>query len=918
MTAPMVGTEDGLLLIEGTGPEQAPDIALVTARPGPRAGGEPSQVTGAVVERRALFDRLAGASRVTQITAPPGSGKTVLLRSWIREAGLAESAGWVSVQRDERDTQRFWISVIEALGATAPGSTRVRGLTPAPALDGWAIVERLLEDLGSLEGQVWLVIDDLHELRSTEALRQLELLLMRSPAQLRFVLVTRHDQRLGLHRLRLDGDLTEIRAADLRFTPAEARALLEGAGLKLSEGALAQLVERTEGWAAGLRLAALSLAGDPNPDRFAAEFSGSERTVAEYLLAEVLDRQPEPVRRLLLRTSVLDQVNGPLADVLTEAVGGERILQDLEEANAFVVSLDARRLWFRYHRLFADLLQLELRRTAPAELPALHAAAATWYAEHGEPIAAVRHAQAAAQWSVAARLLTDHWAGLYLDGLAATAHELLTVFPPGAAEADAELATLMAFDELNGGSLEGAERYLTLAIRTAASVPADRLGSIQLRVAVLRLLLARQRSDLPAVVEEAQRLLAPAEASDTLLPKLGEDGRALALINLGIAELWTVRLDEAERHLEQGVALAHRIERPFLELTGLAHAANVANMRSYRLGAEYGRQAIEVARQHGWTDQPIAGIAYTALAAAALAQGRLEETEACLEHAERTLQEQVEPAAGLLIHHVRGGLELARGRHQEALAALRAAERLAGLLVTPHTLANAARRWLLETLVRMGDTEQVERAFAEMGAAERDSGEMHTALAALRLAQNDPEAATIALAPVLDSSASVTNRNFGLSYAFLLEAIARDVLGETSAAESALDRALDLAEPDGIIHPFLVYRAPGLLERLSRRGTSHASLIAEILNLLAGGSPTPSLGEPEPLRESLSDSEKRILRYLPTHLSAPEIAGDLYLSVHTVKSHMLHLYAKLGTHRRAETVERARALGLLAPSARQR
>jgi LuxR family maltose regulon positive regulatory protein len=918
MTAPMVGTEDGLLLIEGTGPEQAPDIALVTARPGPRAGGEPSQVTGAVVERRALFDRLAGASRVTQITAPPGSGKTVLLRSWIREAGLAESAGWVSVQRDERDTQRFWISVIEALGATAPGSTRVRGLTPAPALDGWAIVERLLEDLGSLEGQVWLVIDDLHELRSTEALRQLELLLMRSPAQLRFVLVTRHDQRLGLHRLRLDGDLTEIRAADLRFTPAEARALLERAGLKLSEGALAQLVERTEGWAAGLRLAALSLAGDPNPDRFAAEFSGSERTVAEYLLAEVLDRQPEPVRRLLLRTSVLDQVNGPLADVLTEAVGGERILQDLEEANAFVVSLDARRLWFRYHRLFADLLQLELRRTAPAELPALHAAAATWYAEHGEPIAAVRHAQAAAQWSVAARLLTDHWAGLYLDGLAATAHELLTVFPPGAAEADAELATLMGFDELNGGSLEGAERYLALAIRTAASVPADRLGSIQLRVAVLRLLLARQRSDLPAVVEEAQQLLAPAEASDTLLPKLGADGRALALINLGIAELWTVRLDEAERHLEQGVALAHRIERPFLELTGLAHAANVANMRSYRLGAEYGRQAIEVARQHGWTDQPIAGIAYTALAAAALAQGRLEETEACLEHAERTLQEQVEPAAGLLIHHVRGGLELARGRHQEALAALRAAERLAGLLVTPHTLANAARRWLLETLVRMGDTEQVERAFAEMGAAERDSGEMHTALAALRLAQNDPEAATIALAPVLDSSASVTNRNFGLSYAFLLEAIARDVLGETSAAENALDRALDLAEPDGIIHPFLVYRAPGLLERLSRRGTSHASLIAEILNLLAGGSPTPSLGEPEPLRESLSDSEKRILRYLPTHLSAPEIAGDLYLSVHTVKSHMLHLYAKLGTHRRAETVERARALGLLAPSARQR
>jgi LuxR family maltose regulon positive regulatory protein len=913
----MVGTDDGLFLIEGTGPERAPDIALVTAGPGPRGGGESRQVTGAVVERRALFDRLAGASRVTQITAPPGSGKTLLLRSWIREAGLAERTGWVSVQRDERDTQRFWISVIDALGATAPGATRVRGLTPAPELDGSAIVERLLEDLGSLEGHIWLVIDDLHELRSTEALRQLELLLMRSPPQLRFVLATRHDLRLGLHRLRLEGGLTEIRAADLRFTLAEAGALLDAAEVQLSEAAQALLVERTEGWAAGLRLAALSLAGHPDPDRFAAEFSGSERTVAEYLLAEVLDRQPEPVRRLLLRTSVLDRVNGPLADVLTEAQDGERILQDLEEANAFVVSLDARRFWFRYHRLFGDLLQLELRRTAPAELPALHAAAATWYAEHGEPIDAVRHAQAAEQWSVASRLLTDHWSGLYLDGRAATAHDLLIGFPAGAAEADAELASVLAFDELNGGSLEGAERYLELAVGRAASVPADRLGSLQLRIAVLRLILARRRSDLPAVVEEAQRLLAPAEASDTPLPSLGEDGRALALINIGIAELWTVRLDEAQRHLEEGVALAHRIERPFLELTGLAHAANVANLRSYRLGAEYGRQAIEVARQHGWTDQPIAGIACTALAAAALAQGRLEETDAYLEHAERTVHEQVEPAAGLLLHHVRGGLELARGRHQEALAALRRAERLAGQLVSPHTLAKAARRWLLETLVRMGDTEQVDRAFAEMDAAERDSGEMHTALAVLRLAQNDPEAATIALAPVLDSTACVTNRNFGLPYAFLLEAIARDLLGETRAAESALDRALDLAEPDGIIQPFLVYPAPGLLERLSHRGTSHASLIAEILNLLAGGSPTPSLGEPEPLRESLSDSEKRILRYLPTHLSAPEIAGELYLSVHTVKSHMLHLYAKLGTHRRAETVERARALGLLAPSARQ-
>ena len=227
-----------------------------------------------------------------------------------------------------------------------------------------------------------------------DALRQLELLILRAPPGLRFVLATRHDVRLGLHRLRLEGELAEIREPDLRFTVAEAGELFDAAGVELPEVAL--LVERTEGWAAGLRLAALSLAGHPDPERFAAEFSGTERTVAEYLLAEVLDRQGEQVRRLLLRTSILERVNGELADLLTGDSGGERVLQDLEAANAFVVALDAARSWFRYHHLFADLLQLELRRTEPDEVAGLHRAAAGWFAGHGYPVEAIRHAQAGA------------------------------------------------------------------------------------------------------------------------------------------------------------------------------------------------------------------------------------------------------------------------------------------------------------------------------------------------------------------------------------------------------------------------------------------------------------------------------------------------------------------------------------------
>ena len=454
----------------------------------------------AVVSRPGLWERLDRSARVTVVSAPPGSGKTVLLRSWIDAAGLAERAAWVPVEHDERDPQRFWLAVLDALRQTAAGSRLIRELTPAPDLDGWAIVERLLTDLAPLQDRLWLVIDDVHELGADQARRQLELLLMRAPPELRFVLATRRDVRLGLHRLRLEGELTEIRAGDLRFSLAEARELLTEAGVRLTDPALGMLATRTEGWAAGLRLAALSLAGHPDPERFAAQFSGSERTVAEYLLAEVLERQPGEVRRLLLRTSVLDRVNGELADLLTGGSGGERVLHDLERAGAFVVSVDPGRSWFRYHRLFADLLRLQLRRAEPGEVAGLHELAATWLAGHGFGVEAIRQAQASRNWGQAARLLADYWPGLYLDGQTATVHELLAGFPAEARAADAELAAVAAADELAQGSLEAAERCLALAERgLEGAALAGRRGRAQLLLGVVRLLLARQGGNLPAV-----------------------------------------------------------------------------------------------------------------------------------------------------------------------------------------------------------------------------------------------------------------------------------------------------------------------------------------------------------------------------------------------------------------------------------
>jgi LuxR family maltose regulon positive regulatory protein len=872
---------------------------------------------GGVVSRSGLFERLEASARVTVVSAPPGSGKTALLRSWIGAAGLAERAAWVQVGRGERDAQRFWLLVLGALRQTSAGSALVRPVTAAPDLDGWAIAERLLKDLASLGEPVWLVLDDVHELGSDEARRQLELLVMRAPDTLRFVLATRHDVRLGLHRLRLEGELTEIRAADLRFSLAEARELLAAAGVELPGSALGVLYERTEGWAAGLRLAALSLAGHPDPERFAAEFSGSERTVAEYLLAEVLERQSEEVRRLLLRTSVLERVNGELADALTGGSGGERVLEDLEEANAFVVALDPARSWFRYHHLFADLLQRELRRTDPGEVTALHQVASGWFAGHGFRVEAVRHAQAARDWGLAGRLLADHWPGLYLGGQAATIHELLSGFPAEASAADAELVALAAADKLAQGSLEEAERYLTLAAQGSPSAPVGRRGQLQVLLGVVRLGLARYRGDLPAVAEEARRLQAAAEAPEAARPGLGEDLRALALINLGIAEVWAARFEEAERHLEDGVALARWIGRPYLEFTGLAHQATIEIFRSFARTAERSRQAIELAERHGWTDEPAAGIAFLYFGGALVGQGRPEEAAPWVRRAERTVRPEAEPTSALPVHHIRGILELARGHDQEALAALQAAERLAGRLATPHLLLPLTHARLLLTLVRLGETERAEQDLAALGEQDRDRGEIRVAAAALRLAQGDPRAATIALAPVLDGVVSSPTLPAWLVEAFLLEAIAQDALGDPPAAERALERALDLAEPDGAHLFFLLHPAPGLLERHGRRGTAHAALLAEIRGLLAGRKPVPP-GAAQPPLEPLSNSEIRVLRYLPTNLSVPEIASELYVSPNTVKTHIQRLYAKLGTHRRGEAVERARALGLLAPSPRRR
>jgi LuxR family maltose regulon positive regulatory protein len=881
------------------------DRSQVTRQP-----GLPARRAG-IVAREGLFERLADAGRVTIVSAPAGSGKTLLLRSWISEAGLSDSTAWVSLGRRKPGPEHFWISVLDSLRTTVAGSAVMRELTAAPGLDGEAIVERLLEDLGSLEDPLWLVIDDAHELGPDDALRELALLAMRAPATLRLVLLARRDLRLGLHRLRLEGDLTEIRADELGFSLEEARALFEAAGMPLPDSALALLHARTEGWAAGLRLAALSLAGRDDPEQFAAEFSGSQRTVAEYLVDEVLDRLPHDVRQLLLRTSVLDRVNGPLADLLTGSSHSERVLQELESANAFVVSIDAQRSWFRCHRLFADLLQLGLRQTAPAEVAVLHHRAAGWLAEHGYPVEAVGHAQAAEEWTVAARLLSDHWLGLWLDGRSITAHELLAQFPPRVVAGDAELTALTAADELERGSLDQAARQLALASRLSQAVPEDRLGRVQTMLVGLRLQLARQRGDLAAVLEESHRLLAPAESPDVGRRGLDEELRALWLLNLGNAELWAARHEESGRHLEQALALARRKGRPFIAVGCLASRALLLSFSSFSAALQAGTEAVELAEEHGWSEEPIIGVAYAVLGAVGVWQGRLEQGQGLLDRAQRALTAELEPAEGSLLHRSRGLLELAHGRDHEALAALRAAVRLDALIATPHALAAQTQALMLQAMLRLGQTDRVERALAGTNGELQENPERRKVIALLALARDDPEAAAAALGPVTDGSLGVVHP-VRLVEVLLLEAVARDALGDASGCGRALEQALELAESDGLVLPFLLNPAPELLERHRRQRTAHASLVSEIMSLLAGQPLKSPAGDLQALSEPLSESEVRVLRYLPTNLSAPDIAGELYLGVSTVKTHIHHVYQKLGVHRRAEAVERARSLGLLA------
>ena len=854
---------------------------------------------------------------MTVISAPAGSGKTSLLRAWAGRPGQPRRLALVQVQRDQQDAQQFWLAVLGAVRHSTGADGGAEPPAATPDFNAPAMASRVLSELADAPGGITLVVDDLHELQSPEALAQLTRLLTDFPPQVHAILTTRHDVPLGLHQLRLAGELAEIRAADLRFSERETRELLAASGVALSEAGAALLHQRTEGWAAGLRLAVLSLAGHPDPERFVTEFSGSDRTVAEYLLAEMLDRQPPDVQDLLLRTSLLDRVNGELADLLTGRPGSERILLSLEEANAFVESLDPERTWFRYHHLFADFLRLELRRKLSGQVPVLHRRAAGWFTVHGQVAEAVRHTQAAGDWPGAARLLADQSFSLTLDGQAQTMQALLRAFPPGADHP--ELALVRAAGDLVQGRLDEAAAHLAVAEAYAEAAPPDRRRRLGVAVALLQLWLARRRGDLAGVVEQARFLASPVTGPSDEDIALDSDLRAVALVSLGAAEAWALGLPDAERHLREGADLAREIGRPYLEVSALAqlgfasifHGAALPKTRSFAMTQVRCREAIALAERHGWGAEPVIAPALMTLAGTMVFLGEFDEGERWLRRTERALQTDTGPDIRLLLHQTAGILHAGRGRHREALEEFGTAEYLASQLEGSQALASQVTGWLLAAQARLGMTGEARAALAALDDERASSGEIRNALAVICLAEGDPAAALAAVAGVLDGTAPVLGY-VTVMEAHLLAGLAHRELGDQRAANQAAERALALAEPDRLVLPFAMTGSAGLLEALPRHQTAHAALLADILDVLHGSPPAARGQSALPPAGELSPGELRVLRYLPTNLSRPEIAGELSVSLNTVSTHLRSIYAKLGVRDRSSAVRRARELRLLA------
>ena len=863
-----------------------------------------------MVPRDRLLDALdAGVQGpLTLLAAPAGAGKSALLSSWVAAGRAPGLVAWLSLDGDDADRRRFWRAVLGTL-SHATGDARLSALAVSPRepMDTDLVLPGLVDALDARDEPLVLVLDDLHLV--AEVVREdLERLVRYPPPSLRLVLVTRADPPLGLGRLRLEGWLTEIRARDLAFTLDEAVALFDALAVPVAPADIATLWQRTEGWSAALCLAAISVRAHPEPGEFIEHFAGTDATVSDYLLSEVLARQPPDRREFLLRTSIVDVVSGELADALTGGSDGQRMLARLEHDGALLAALDEHGAWYRYHPLFAELLRAELRAQLGNEVEGLHRRAAVWLAAHGDPTGALRHVAMGGAWDLGTQLVIDHWVDFMINGEMTALRPVLEAMPPDRVAASPELSLAFGAAMLAFGKHELAELHLRCAKGAVAQVPAERQAQFAAAAAAVGLYEGRFGGDPLGALAAAREWLGhgPVLESHEVAPNL----RGLLLTQLGIVEMWTGDLVAAVEHLERAHAVAADEGVEWTAFVSSAHLSLASLLRGDIARAlRRATQALGMAERRGWARSEPAAVASCVLAAISIQRDQLDEAEALIDQASAAVRDTRERP--LLALHVLARVQLLsdRGERARALDLLQAGREQLGdwplpaaigeLLIAEEGLLTAA------TGEAQSGRELLQRALGTSLA-------IANALARLDLLEGEAQAARATLAARLD------HPDHGVplpirAEARLLDALALDALAEHEAAARSLERALDLAEPAGL-RRFVVTHGDAigpLLRRHGRYATGHPAMVGELVETIERHGRPARRAAPEVLHERLSEREQAILVYLPTMMSNQEIASALMISVNTVKTHLKAIYRKLDASGRREAVQRAQELALI-------
>jgi LuxR family maltose regulon positive regulatory protein len=861
------------------------------------------------VQRQRITKLIAEGTRwcpLTVLTGPPGAGKTMALALWA--AAEPGAVAWVGLDEFDNRPGVFWSYVVAALrrsGVALPGAL---GAAECGRVGDEGFLLRFAAALAAQDPPVTLVLDDLHLLTESRVLEGLDFVLRNVGSGLRLAISSRMDPLLPLHRFRLAGGLTEIRASDLAFSTAEAGLLLAQHRSTLTADLLESLTRRTEGWAAGLRLAAISLSAHPDPGQFVKELMAEDSTLTGYLLDEVLKVQPPEVREVLLSTSILEHFSAEAAVALAGNEQAAGFITALVRENAFIQPIGAGR--YRYHTLFAEVLRLKLRREHPDRVAALHQRAARWYMRDGLLTDAVRHAAQAGDWPLAADMVIDRLAiGQLIEpqGSHPLAEEFRSM-PPGQAWSVPQPHLVLAAIALSAGRHESCASALNAADSLLDHLPADQQATCRLAAAVIRLVASLRTGDL----EVAAAAVAHAEVLVGSIPtgKLGRDPdiRAQVLSSRGAVELWSGHLVEAARVLESGMAAESASGEQHERSDCAGYLALVEALRGrLRRAAELADRAALVAdedRPPGWNPSPSALVA---LAWVHLERNDLHEARNWLKQADAALGVSPDKLIGAVAYLAAANGALAEGRPT-----------VAGQIIARARSGWHVPAWLDQqlSLVESGACAAAGDLQAAIAAAERagcgTSPEAAVILAQALATAGDGDNARHALTPALAPDSGAPDRV--RLQAWLVEARLSYTSGDRAQGRRALAAALRLAEPEQLRLPFAVegsWIGP-VLQRDPELVDNYRRLLAPALRHEQLPAP-PGAPKQAPILvvEPLTEREREVLKLVSGMLNTAEVASEMYISVNTVKTHLKSIYRKLAAAHRAEAVRRARQLQLI-------